>query len=114
MVRQGIIMSMRRHAHNGTSIVPHDQVQNPELIGPATPSVPRLASNLLGKLMMVVMIAAGAVGLTGFAVQVSRQDPELASAGQPGAGIIVRSEVVRIWLPKASGCAIATNKRKHI
>lgn len=47
---------------------------------------------------MVFMIGAGMMGLTRFAFHVSKQGQNLAPADRPGAGIIVRSEVLRIWL----------------
>ncbi len=45
------------------------------------------------------MIAVGIVALTGLASQVTRQDQQLELASSPGSGIVVRSDVLALWLP---------------
>jgi hypothetical protein len=52
------------------------------------------------KLLTLIVIGGGSLGLTIFACQLARQDrvPELEN--HPGSGIIVRSEVLRLWLPQ--------------
>jgi len=49
---------------------------------------------------MIIVFAAGVIGLARLAVHVTRQDQELETANRPGAGIIVRSELIQIWLPQ--------------
>ncbi len=48
---------------------------------------------------MGIVIAVALAGLTGLASQVTRQDQELELASSPGSGIVVRSDVLGIWLP---------------
>jgi hypothetical protein len=46
-----------------------------------------------------IVIAAGLVVLTGVASQVTRHDQQLELANGPGSGIVVRSDVLGLWLP---------------
>ena len=48
---------------------------------------------------MGIVIAVALAGLTGLASQVTRQDQELELASSPGSGIVVRSDVLGLWLP---------------
>ena len=48
---------------------------------------------------MILVLPAGVMGLAGLSFHVARHAHELAPADQPGAGIIVRTEVLRLWLP---------------
>jgi hypothetical protein len=52
-------------------------------------------------MFMVLVLAAGGLALTDFASDVDKKDQNLADGDRPGAGIIVRSEVLHIWLPPA-------------
>ena len=59
-----------------------------------------------GKTLMTIIFVAAVLGLICFADLVTRQGPELAPADRPGVGIIVRSEVLRLWMPEATELAI--------
>ncbi len=50
---------------------------------------------------MGIVIAVGLVALTGLASQVTRQDQQLELASSPGSGIVVRSDVLALWLPRS-------------
>jgi hypothetical protein len=94
-------MSTCRYEHNCRSIVPLDHaLQDQYRIAAAGPPM-RLVSVLESNFFMVLVFAAGAIGLTCFASQVSNQDQKLAAANQLSSGINVRSEVLDIWLPAA-------------
>ncbi len=62
--------------------------------GRERPATPRFG----GSIFMVFAIAAAVMGLIRFATQVSEQDQTLADADQPGGGIIVRSEMLHVWV----------------
>ena len=49
---------------------------------------------------MTIVMATAVMGLARFAARVTQQTQESCSANLPGAGIIVRSEVLRLWLPQ--------------
>jgi hypothetical protein len=51
-------------------------------------------------ILMALIVFAAVIGLDRFAAHVSRQNEELAPDDYPGAGVIVHSEVVRLWLPQ--------------
>ena len=57
-------------------------------------------STISGTLLMVIVMGAGSTGLTFVATHLARQDQPAASDDEPGGGIIVRSEVVRLFLPR--------------
>jgi hypothetical protein len=50
-------------------------------------------------LLTVIVIGGGSLGLTLFACQLSRQDRLPESENHPGGGIIIRSKMLRLWLP---------------
>jgi hypothetical protein len=54
----------------------------------------------LGSIMMTIVIVAAVVGLTRFASHVTRQAQELTFADAPGAGNVIRTEVLHVWLPQ--------------
>jgi hypothetical protein len=53
------------------------------------------------KLLTLIVIGGGLLGLTLFARQIARQDRVSVAPNITGGGIIVRSEVLRLWLPRA-------------
>jgi hypothetical protein len=53
-----------------------------------------------GTFFMTIVLAAGVMGLACLSCHVTRQDQELNPANFPGAGIVVRSELIRLWLPE--------------
>ena len=59
----------------------------------------RLVSSWGSTVLMAFVIAGGMLGLTRFACHLSQKDQTLATAFEGGGGIIVRSEVLHIWLP---------------
>ncbi|MGP0062891.1 MAG: hypothetical protein ACLQGP_04715 [Isosphaeraceae bacterium] len=48
----------------------------------------------------MIVLVAGVMGLVGLSFHVTRQDHEIESASSSGAGIIVRSEPIHLWLPR--------------
>jgi hypothetical protein len=98
---EGVVMSIRRRAQSGKSIVPRNRFEEDESVDMAARS-PRLFVSIWESTVFIVFVtAAGALGLTRFASHVGGQDQDLASSDQPGGGIIIRSEVLRVWLPPA-------------
>jgi hypothetical protein len=51
-------------------------------------------------IVMTVMIFAAVIGLTRFGSHVTRQAQEPVPADAPGAGMVVRAEPLRLWLPQ--------------
>jgi hypothetical protein len=94
-------MSNRDHLHNGNAIVPHGPVGHDECVVATGPSPRRFVSIWASRMFMVLVLTAGGLALTDFASDVDKRDQNLADGGQPEAGIIVRSEVLHIWLPPA-------------
>jgi hypothetical protein len=78
-----------------------NHVQSPDdpnlaAVPPARPSWPSWAATLF----MIVAVAAGVIGLGRFSLHVSSMPQVQEPADRPGAGIIVRSELVHLWLPQ--------------
>jgi hypothetical protein len=94
-------MSNRCHLYNGNAIVPHDRVGHDESLIATGPPPRRFVSIWVSRMFMVLVLAAGGLALTNFASDVDKKDQNLADGDQPEAGIIVRSEVLHIWLPPA-------------
>jgi hypothetical protein len=59
-----------------------------------------LFSRLVGNLMIVVVLATTAIGLTQFDALAPRPSSALEFSDPPGSGVIVRSEVIHLWLPE--------------
>ena len=59
-----------------------------------------LFSRLAGNLMIVVMFVTAAIGLTQFGAMAPRSSGAPESSEPPGSGVIVRSEVIQVWLPE--------------
>src|SRR5258708_1550238 len=92
-------MSIDRQEHNGRPMLPHDRAEQGEFDFTSDRLPARLVSTWGNKILMVLVVAAGAMGLTCFASHVSKKDQSLADGDQFSAGTIVRSEVLHIWLP---------------
>ena len=59
-----------------------------------------LFSRLVGNLMIVVVFVTTAIGLTQFDAWAPRSSGALEFNDPPGSGVIVRSEVIHLWLPE--------------
>jgi hypothetical protein len=74
------------------------------MIFPDSPSEQRSVWTVVAvggrKLLTMIVIGGGSLGLTLFACHLARQDRAPEPANHPGSGIIVRSEVLRLWLPQ--------------
>jgi hypothetical protein len=94
-------MSLTSHEHNETTIIPNDRAGQGETIFAAASARRRLMTSWRGNLFMLFTIGAGAFVLSRFTSHVSRLDQMLTPTGRPGAGMVVCSEVLCIWLPSA-------------
>ncbi len=88
-------MSITEHDH---SITTQDRAERDESVFAPGRSPRRFISIWGGNVVMVFAIAAGMMGLTRFATQVSRQSQKLADGDRPGAGITVRYEMLDAWI----------------
>ena len=59
-----------------------------------------LLSRLVGNLMIVVLVAATAIGLTQLGALTPRPNGAVEFIAPPGSGVIVRSEVTHLWVPE--------------
>jgi hypothetical protein len=59
-----------------------------------------LFSRLVGNLTIVVVFVTTAIGLTQFDAFAPRPSGALEFSDPPGSGVIVRSEVIHLWLPE--------------
>ena len=59
-----------------------------------------LFSRLVGDLMIVIVFMATAIGLTHFNAVTPRPSVAPEFSDPPGSGLIVRSEVIHLWLPE--------------
>ena len=59
-----------------------------------------LLSRLVGNVMIVVVFLTTAIGLTQFDALAPRPSGALEFSDPPGSGVIVRSEVIHMWLPE--------------
>jgi len=82
------------------AIAPHDFSGSEDPIFTAGPPPRRFQSIWGGTIFTMIVFAAGVVGLARLSFHVARQAQELEPADRPGAGIIVRSELLRLWLPQ--------------
>jgi hypothetical protein len=92
-------MSNQAHPIEADAIEPHDRVGHDESVVATGPLERRFVSIWASRIFMVLVLAAGGMALTDFASHVDKKDQNLADADQAGAGIIVRSEMLHIWLP---------------
>ena len=99
---KGVVMSMHRQSHDGSSMVA--QVAQPEqderAVLSARPAT-ELASIWGSKIFTLLVMATGVTGLTCFALYVSKRNQEHASGNRTDASTLVRVEVRRVWLPRA-------------
>ena len=74
------------------------------MFSPDSPSEHRSAWKVVGiggrKLLTLIVIGGGSLELALFASHLAHQDREPEPDNHPGSGIIVRSEVLRLWLPQ--------------
>jgi hypothetical protein len=59
-----------------------------------------LFRRLIGNLMIVVVFVTTAIGLMHFNAVIPQSGAEQELNGPPGAGVIVRSQVIHLWLPE--------------
>jgi hypothetical protein len=83
------------------AIAPHGFVGSEEPIVTTGPPPRRFPSIWGGSIVMMIVFVAGVVGLARLSFHVARQAQKLEPADRPGAGIIVRSELLHLWLPQA-------------
>ena len=81
-------------------VVREDRVEQPDPVLKQFRAATPLASIQKSKIVMVLVIACGTMGLSRFATSVTQLRHNIANGDQPGGGIIVRSEVLQIWLPE--------------
>ena len=74
--------------------------ESPEPILETGPPPRQFLSIWGGTIFMILVFAAGVMGLVGFSFHVARRAHEVQPVDQAGAGIIVRSELLRLWLPQ--------------
>jgi hypothetical protein len=72
--------------------------QEPILVTGSPPR--RFLSIWGGTILMILVFAAGVMGLAGLSVHVAPRTHEVEPANQPGAGIIVRTDLLCLWLPQ--------------
>jgi hypothetical protein len=94
-------MSMHFHSDNGSSLVPHDHADQDERAVVADPPARRLVSIGRSKTFTLLVIATGVMGLICFALYISKRDQEHANDDLTDESVVVRLEVVRVWLPRA-------------
>jgi hypothetical protein len=71
-----------------------------ESIRAAGRSLLRFQTNWGRTVVMAIVFAAGVIGLARLSVHVARQAEKQDTADRPDAGIIVRTEVLSLWLPQ--------------
>jgi hypothetical protein len=72
----------------------------PKLITTIDLPLGALFSRLAGNLMIVVLLVTTAIGLTRFGAVVPRPSGAPEFSDPSGSGVIVRSEVIHLWLPE--------------
>jgi hypothetical protein len=60
----------------------------------------RLLERWGGTIFMLLVLGAGTIGLVRFGIYASKQEHKLAAGDSSGSGVIVRTEVVCVWLPQ--------------
>jgi hypothetical protein len=99
--KDGLVMSIYHHEHNRRLVAPLDRAQLGEAVLATARSLKRLVPKWGSEIFLGFLIAAAAMGLASFATHVSKQDQKLADADKPGEGMLLRIEIVRVWLPSA-------------
>jgi hypothetical protein len=82
-------------------VVPSDRAQIGETVLTTARSPSRFVSTWGNEIFLVFVIAGGAIGLTIFATHVSKQDQKHADTSMRGGGMVLRFEILRVWLPQA-------------
>jgi hypothetical protein len=72
----------------------------PERVTTIAPPLNALFRRLAGELMIVVMVVTAAIGLTQLSAVTLRPGAAPEFSDPPGSGLIVGSEVIRLWLPE--------------
>jgi hypothetical protein len=85
---------------HAAAIAPQDFAMSEEPIFTANLSPRRFQSIRGGRVFMMIIFVAGALSLARLSLHVTHQAQELDPADSPGAGITVRTELLRIWLPR--------------
>jgi hypothetical protein len=82
------------------AIAPRDFAGSEGPIFTASPPPRRFPAIWGGTIFTMIVFAAGVMGLARLSVHVARQAQKLEPADRPGSGIIIRSELLRFWLPQ--------------
>jgi hypothetical protein len=94
-------MWIRARGHKGETSFSHHRARHDESEFAARLSPGRFISTWGSTLFVALVIGAGATGLTQFASSESKEAQNFAEGDQAGAGMIVRSDVLHIWVPPA-------------
>ena len=82
------------------AIARYDLAGSEEPIRTSGPPPRRSRPGWADTFFMMIVFAAGVIGLACLSFHVTRQDQELEPASRSGSGIIVRSEPIHLWLPR--------------
>jgi hypothetical protein len=77
-----------------------DQFNRPKEAMPACRRFAWRLSTLCGTLVMVIVVGTGAIAITAFSSYMARQEQRAASDYDPDDGIVIRTEVIRLYLPR--------------
>jgi hypothetical protein len=100
-------MSLPDHNGKSTARERYDEVVIPHDLGDSKKSIaapgrtPRRLAIWGGNVVMAIAVVTAGVGLTRFGSHVAQQADKLEPVEAGGAGVIVRSEVLCLWLPPA-------------
>jgi hypothetical protein len=96
-----------------TAIAPDDFARASDPIFIAGPPERRVLRNWAGSAGMLMMIVSGVIGLHRFSLQVTGRAQPADPTNLPDAGLIVRSELIHVWLPETlSGFATRQSRPK--
>jgi hypothetical protein len=84
-----------------TPVLGHELAGSEEPVFNASPTLPRLFRVWGDKVAMGIMIAATVIGLARLASHATQPDRDLEPDDCSGAGMIVRYEVLHLWLPES-------------
>jgi hypothetical protein len=90
-------MSLRNHLSQETGA--NQRHESNEVVH-ASDRLVRRISTVSGTLRLVTVIGVGSIGLAFFASNMARQDRLAGFDDEPGSGIMIRSEVIRLYLPR--------------
>jgi hypothetical protein len=77
-----------------------DQFNSLKEVTPTYRRFPWRIATLSGTFVMVIVIGTGSTGLAVFSSYMARQDEQAASVNDPDEGIVIRIEVIRLYLPR--------------